>query len=127
MSIGLLKEVADSKGDSNTLVKNQLHDITERMSKLLCHYEGDEVLVNSSNGDTKDTRKLCDLDEWCGGDEVSREYLLGVLADFHTVANEREEMLNSILTWFDNSKKVHGSIGITKISKIPTFIENIDI
>ena len=70
-------------------VKTQLHDITERMSKLLCNYEGDKEY---SNGDVSELEM--------------KDGLMETLTDFHQMANAREDLLETLMHWFQGSSKV---------------------
>ena len=71
-------------------VKSQLHDITERMSKLLCNYEGDKEC--DANGDASELKM--------------KDGLMETLTDFHQIANAREDLLETLMHWFEGSSKV---------------------
>ncbi|KAI6648892.1 hypothetical protein LOD99_6965 [Oopsacas minuta] len=72
-------------------VKLQLHDITERMSKLLYCYEGDKEYIPEENND---------------GELEMKDGLLDALTDFHEMANTRENLLETLMDWFDGSSRI---------------------
>ena len=102
-------------GEGKEHVKLQLHDITERMSKLLCHYEGDKG--DTVSKDRKANEKNVGRGKGKIGEEEGegmKEGLMDVLMDFHDMANAREELLESLMNWFQGSSEVSDSM-LTRI------------
>ena len=93
------KEHGDGTNGNKEQVKLELHDITERMSKLLCNYEGEKECISSNIGDVKGREN--------GDNGFMKEGLMDVLTDFHNMANAREELLETLMKWFEGSSQVN--------------------
>ena len=90
-------ESGDATNGNKEQVKLQLHNITERMSKLLCNYEGEKECIPFNKGNVEENEV----------DIFMKDGLMGVLTDFHNMANAREELLETLMNWFEGSSKVN--------------------
>ena len=91
-------ESSDETNGNKEEVKLELHNITERMSKLLCNYEsGKECSPFKRGVKDKETEE----------EVYMKEGLMSVLTDFHNMANAREELLETLMKWFEGSSKVN--------------------
>ena len=91
----------DSADQDNPESQRGLQDITERMSLLLTSYEGpsDRLSQRLALKREKEHNEM-------------KGVILGVLADFNQVVDEREVLLASVKKWFDVSCKLLSGVDV---------------